>query len=108
MTLVDKGIQVPETNDFNGESVVNVSFLKSKGLQAAWAGAGLKYTGAPTQYLEVIGNKLKAIKVDATNGVEMTWDDLVRTSVIKLSDFMIIQDPATKEFKATTKKEFLG
>ena len=108
MTLVDKGIQVPETNEFNGESVVNVSFLKSKGLQAAWAGAGLKYTGAPTQYLEVIGNKLKAIKVDATNGVEMTWDDLVRTSVIKLSDFMIIQDPATKEFKATTKKEFLG
>ena len=108
MTLVDKGIQVPETNEFEPTQVVNVSFLKSKGLQAQWAGAGLKYTGAPTQYLEVIGNKLKAIQVDPTNGVEMTWDDLVKTSVIKLSDYMVIQDPVTKEFKVSTKQEFLG
>lgn len=102
------GLEVEETQEFVDKQVVNFAFLRDKGLQAHWAGAGLKFTGSPTQYLEVIGNNAKAIRVDPTNGVEMFWDTLSSDTLVKLDNLMVIQDPVSKQFKTVTKNQLFG
>lgn len=102
------GLEVEETQEFVDKQVVNFAFLRDKGLQAHWAGAGLKFTGSPTQYLEVIGNNAKAIRVDPTNGVEMFWDTLSSDTLVKLGNLMVIQDPVSKQFKTVTKEQLFG
>lgn len=102
------GLEVEETQAFVDKQVVNFAFLRDKGLQAHWAGAGLKFTGSPTQYLEVIGNNAKAIRVDPTNGVEMFWDTLSSGTLVKLDNLMVIQDPVSKQFKTVTKEQLFG
>lgn len=102
------GLEVEETQEFVDKQVVNFAFLRDKGLQAHWAGAGLKFTGSPTQYLEVIGNNAKAIRVDQTNGVEMFWDTLSSDTLVKLDKLMVIQDPVSKQFKTVTKEQLFG
>lgn len=102
------GLEVEETQEFVDKQVVNFAFLRDKGLQAHWAGAGLKFTGSPTQYLEVIGNNAKAIRVDPTNGVEMFWDTLSSDTLVKLDKLMVIQDPVSKQFKTVTKEQLFG
>lgn len=102
------GLEVEETQEFVDKQVVNFAFLRDNGLQAHWAGAGLKFTGSPTQYLEVIGNNAKAIRVDPTNGVEMFWDTLSSDTLVKLDNLMVIQDPVSKQFKTVTKNQLFG